>query len=256
VLENTPPAGFFLIDKPVGMSSAGVVGFIKHRLKPYLGKSFKIGHGGTLDPFATGLLPIGLGKATKRLQPLLEGSKTYRFTLQFGTQTTTGDPEGEETLTSKNIPSKTEMESILPRFTGPQQQTPPAFSALKVGGQRAYKLARKGEQVTLQPRTITIHNLSLLNYEKTYAVLEATVSKGTYIRTLGEDMAKAAGTVGHLTTLQRTAHGPFNISEATSLETLDNALKTGDWKAHLLPLDVCPAVENTPADVTTKGESK
>lgn len=239
--------GLLLVDKPEGMSSAGVVGKIKWHLKQ-LGapKNIKIGHGGTLDPFATGLLPIGVGAGTKALEGLLKGDKTYRFTLAFGTATDTQDLRGAPTLISPNRPTEAEVRAILPRFTGPLQQTPPAYSALKINGKRAYAMARAGEEVLLEPRSITIHTLHLIEYHQDYCVLEASVSKGTYIRTLGTDIAQALGTKGHLTALRRLTHGAFSLEEALTLpdvlESLDKALKNGQTPPCLHPLPAPVAV--------------
>ncbi|RYE60689.1 MAG: tRNA pseudouridine(55) synthase TruB, partial [Hyphomicrobiales bacterium] len=164
-MQNPTPAttvhGFYVVYKPVGPSSAGITNRLKWLLKKQCGqpKGVKIGHGGTLDPLADGILPIGVGKATKQLQALLEGPKTYTFTLQFGTQTTTDDAEGEATATSDVRPTEAQLTAVLPQFTGPILQTPPAFSALKINGERAYKLARAGEVVEMQPRPVTIHSL-------------------------------------------------------------------------------------------------
>lgn len=250
----SPLSGFYLVNKPVGPSSAAVSNRLKWLLiqsgSPKKGPgALRIGHGGTLDPLADGLLPIGLGKCTKQLQGLLEGPKTYTFTLTFGTQTTTDDAEGDPVATSAVRPTEAAILAVLPRFTGPILQTPPSFSALKIGGQRAYTLARAGEEVTLQPRPVTIHNLKLLNSTRdtqnatlTSAFLEAEVSKGTYIRSLARDLAEALGTLGHTTTLTRTRHGPFSLNQAVSFETLDKALQAGDMHTYLLPpLDVPPA---------------
>lgn len=233
--------GLLLVDKPAGMSSAAVVGKIKWHLKQAgAPKNVKIGHGGTLDPFATGLLPIGVGQGTKALQALLEGPKGYQFTLTFGTATTTQDCLGAPCATSPVMPTLAEIQAILPRFTGPQSQTPPAFSALKVNGQRAYALARAGETVTLEPRSIEIYSIDLIDYTPSHAQLQAHVSKGTYIRTLGADLAVALGSVGHLTALRRTQHGPYGLAQALSLpetlESLDNALKIGQMPPCLHPL--------------------
>lgn len=242
-----PLNGFYLVHKPVGPSSAGITGRLKWLITqsghPKKGPgALRIGHGGTLDPLADGLLPIGLGKATKQLQALLEGPKTYTFTLTFGASTTTDDAEGEITATSDVRPTETDLLAILPQFTGPITQTPPSFSALKINGQRAYKLARAGEEVILAPREVTIHSLKILNYSAQSTLLEAQVSKGTYIRTLAKNLAEALGSVGHVTTLTRTAHGPFLLSDAVGLETLDKALLSGDMHTYLLPpLDVPPA---------------
>jgi tRNA pseudouridine55 synthase len=241
--------GFYVVYKPVGPTSAGVTNRLKWLLKKHCGqpKGVKIGHGGTLDPLADGLLPIGVGKATKQLQALLEGVKTYTFTLNFGTQTSTDDTEGEVVATSDKRPTEAELFAILPHFTGPISQQPPAFSALKIDGQRAYKLARAGEDVQLEPRQVTIHSLKCLKTERDTqnaklktVLLEAEVSKGTYIRALARDIALALGTVGHVTTLTRIQHGPFTLQNAVTYEMLDKALQNGDTHTYLLPLDGLP----------------
>lgn len=253
--------GFLLVNKPEGPSSGAVVARLKYLLlhppaqpdrtpnteyripvKKGPGR-LVIGHGGTLDPLACGVLPIGLGKATKQLQNLLEGPKTYKFTVQWGTATTTEDREGAPTATSPYRPTTAEIQAILPRFTGQISQTPPAYSALKVDGQRAYTLARKGQEVTLQPRLITVHTIQLVESKEQCATFEAEVSKGTYIRTLGRDLAEALGTVGHLTYLQRTAHGPFTLAECVDYQTLDISLQKGDIASYLHPLAVPPEGE-------------
>ena len=236
-----PLNGILLVDKPDGMSSAGVVGKIKwHLHQAGAPKSIKVGHGGTLDPFATGLLPIGVGQGTKALEGLLKGDKTYSFTLQFGTATDTQDLKGQPIATSAHRPTKADILAVLPQFTGEILQTPPAYSALKVAGQRAYALARKGETVALEPRAVTIINLELHDFQPNYAQFTAKVSKGTYIRTLGADLAQALGTVGHLTALRRLSHGPFGIAAALPLpkmlETLDTALQNGHIPPCLQPL--------------------
>lgn len=243
-----PLNGILLVDKPAGMSSAAVVGKVKWHLKQAgAPKNVKIGHGGTLDPFATGLLPLGVGQGTKALQGLLEGPKGYEFTLTFGTATTTQDCLGEPCATSGLVPTLAQIEAILPQFTGPLQQTPPAFSALKVNGQRAYALARAGATVTLEPRPITVYQLELLDYTPPHARLVAHVSKGTYIRTLGADLAVALGSVGHLTALRRTQHGPYGLAQALSLpktlEILDNALNLGQMPPCLHPLPAPAGVQ-------------
>ncbi len=250
MLPATTVHGFYVVHKPVGPTSAAVTNRIKWLLKQTgQPKGIKVGHGGTLDPLADGLLPIGVGRATKQLQTLLDGPKTYTFTLQFGTQTTTADAEGEPIATSAQRPTQTELEAILPRFTGLIEQTPPAYSALKIEGQRAYKLARAGAEVVMQPRPITIHSLSIKechpltsSHPETLrsCLLSATVSKGTYIRTLAEDIALALGTLGHTITLTRTQHGPFTSEQAVSYETLDKALQSGDTHTYLLPLAELP----------------
>lgn len=210
-----------------------------------LPKNVKIGHGGTLDPLASGLLPIGLGKATKRLQGLLEGPKTYDFTITFGTATTSDDAEGDVIATSEVLPQPTVMQQLIPAFTGLIQQLPPAFSALKINGMRAYALARSGQNVVLAPRPVTIHTLALIGTTDTTATFRASVSKGTYIRSLARDIATTAGTVGHVTMLRRIAHGPFTLQHSIPLQTLDLSLQSGHITAHLLPLDACLVEEQT-----------
>ncbi|NBX85684.1 MAG: tRNA pseudouridine(55) synthase TruB [Proteobacteria bacterium] len=228
--------GFYLIHKPSGPTSAGVVGRIKWLLKQNgAPKNIKIGHGGTLDPLATGLLPIGVGKCTKQLQMLLEGPKTYTFTIQFGTQKNTGDISGITTFTSTNRPTLGQIEQTLPRFLGQIQQIPPQFSAIKLSGRKAYEIARAGGHAEIAPRTVTIHTLKLLDFQTDTATFTATVSKGTYIRTLAEDIAQALDTVGHLTMLCRTQHGPFQLHQAIPFEILDKSLQSGDITTHLLP---------------------
>lgn len=237
-----PLNGFFIVHKPLGPSSASVSNHLKWSLKQAgYPKGIKIGHGGTLDPLASGVLPIGVGKATKHLQALLDGPKTYTFTVQFGTATTTGDTAGTVTSTSPNRPSPTQIEQSLAQFRGLITQIPPAFSALKVGGKRAYELARAGQAVQLAPRQVTIHSLEIIDSTPNSATFKAAVSKGTYIRTLAEDIAQAVDTVGHTTILTRTQHGPFTLEQAVLPEILDNALKSGDITAYLHPLDASPA---------------
>ena len=238
------PAGFFLVDKPAGKSSAAVTNRLKWLLKPMFGKGVKIGHGGTLDPFATGVLPIGLGKGTKQLQALLEGDKTYRFTVTWGSQTTTDDIEGEVVTTSDVRPDERAILAVLPRFTGEIMQVPPAFSALKINGRRAYDMARAGETVELTARQVVIRRLALLENTLEHGVFEAEVSKGTYIRVLGRELALACGTVGHVSVLTRTQHGPFTLAQCVDAETLDRALEMGDWQQYLLPLAACPVEDS------------
>ncbi|MBI1308377.1 MAG: tRNA pseudouridine(55) synthase TruB [Proteobacteria bacterium] len=240
-MQPAPLHGFYLVNKPAGPSSAAVVGRLKYLLTqtglPKKGPGrLVIGHGGTLDPLASGLLPIGIGKATKQLQALLEGPKTYQFTIAWGQQTTTDDTEGPCIARSQLRPTPPQIAAILPQFAGTLLQKPPIFSALKVGGARAYALARAGQQVSLEPRQVTIHSLQVIESDDKSATFSAQVSKGTYIRSLGRDIALALGTVGHITSLIRTAYGPFVLSQAVDFKTLDTALQTGDITAHLLPL--------------------
>ena len=201
------------------------------------GKS-KVGHGGTLDPLATGVLPVAIGEATKLAGRMLESDKIYDFTLSFGVETDTLDGEGAATATSDCRPTMEEVERVLPRFTGLIEQVPPVFSALKVNGERAYDLARAGAHVELAKRAVTIRSLVPLQAtgELQSLTLTAHVSKGTYIRSLARDIAHALGTVGHVTMLRRTKAGPFDLCSAISLDKLDELAKGQRLELILLPL--------------------
>jgi tRNA pseudouridine55 synthase len=251
-------SGWILLDKPVGLGSTQAVSAVKRALREAGEPRTKVGHGGTLDPLASGLLPIALGEATKLAGRMLDATKGYDFTLRFGAQTDTLDLEGTVIATSDARPTRAEVQAILPRFTGVIDQVPPAFSALKVDGQRAYALARAGEEVELKSRQVTIHSLKALavangNGEKIEEIaLSATVSKGTYIRSLARDIALALGTVGHVTTLRRTRAGPFTLPQAISLDFLMDCAKGRSLDGAVLPLvsglDDIPAFPVTPEE--------
>lgn len=251
--------GWFILDKPLGLSSAGAVGAVKRVLREGGYGKVKIGHGGTLDPLATGVLPIALGEATKLAGRMLDAVKGYQFTVSFGTATATDDTEGKVVAQSDVRPTPTAIETALPRFTGPITQMPPAYSALKIDGQRAYALARAGETVVLAPRDLVIHNLTLLTTTADTATLEVTCSKGTYVRSLARDLALALGTVGHVSMLRRTRAGPFNLGQAISLDKLARLGQERALEQALLPLiaglDDIPvlAVEPAEADFLRKG---
>lgn len=231
------PHGWIILDKPIGLGSTQAVGAVKRVCREAgLGK-VKVGHGGTLDPLATGVLPIALGEATKLCGRMLDATKTYAFTVQFGTQTDTLDLEGKVIATSPVRPTRAEIEAVLPRFTGPIEQVPPAYSALKVDGERAYDLARKGEAVELKSRSVTIHDLTIEAADADSVTLIAQVSKGTYIRSLARDIALALGTVGHVTMLRRLKAGPFGIEAAISLDKLNEVGKGAPLENVLLPLE-------------------
>ena len=244
--------GWIIIDKPLGMGSTNVVGWVKRALREAGEPKTRVGHGGTLDPLATGVLPIAIGEATKLAGHMLDATKAYDFTITFGAQTDTLDLEGKVVATSEHRPTRADVEAILPRFTGPIEQVPPAFSALKVDGKRAYDLARAGEQVELKTRAVTIHSLNLIEADETFAILSVTVSKGTYIRSLARDIALALGSVGHVTMLRRTKAGPFTLDQAISLDFLDAAVKSRELDGAVLPLiaglDDIPALPVTPDD--------
>lgn len=237
--------GWINLHKPLGLSSAQAVGRVKWLLKPS-----KIGHAGTLDPLATGVLPLALGEATKCVNLLMDAKKIYEFEVTFGERRATDDAEGEVVATSDKTPTEQELCDLLPRFTGPISQMPPAYSALKVDGKRAYDLARAGEEVVLKVREVTIHSLELIHFnaERT-ASFRATVSKGTYIRSLGRDIAQAAGSEGYISKLHRAAVGPFTDAQAISLDFLEETIhKTPAFEGNpsfVLPLSV--ALDDIPA---------
>ena len=267
------PHGWIILDKPLELGSTQAVGAVKRNLREagLLGKGkskLKVGHGGTLDPLATGILPIALGEATKLCGRMLDASKIYEFTIGFGSETETLDVEGDATETSDHRPTLADVEAILPQFTGPIEQIPPKYSALKIDGKRAYDLARAGVDVEMKLRAVEIYALSILHPETVIChsetsirhpepvsgsrevlkqvqddesldeiTLSASVSKGTYIRSLARDIARALGTVGHVTMLRRTKAGPFTLKQAISLDKLNEIGKGADIKEYLLPLE-------------------
>ena len=196
--------GWIILDKPVGLTSTQAVSKLKR-----LFNAKKAGHAGTLDPLASGVLPVAFGEATKTVPFVQDGEKAYRFTVLWGAETDTDDAEGKVTQTSEARPDGAAIEALLPHFTGEIMQRPPAFSAIKVNGERAYDLARDGEIVDLAPRPITIHALRLVACEPDCAVLEAECGKGTYVRAIARDLGRALGCFGHVIALRRTRVGPF-----------------------------------------------
>lgn len=231
-----PLHGWIILDKPVGMGSTQAVSAVKRAMRVAGHGKAKVGHGGTLDPLASGVLPIAIGEATKTSGRMLDADKTYNFTILFGAQTDTLDTEGQVVATSEVRPIPAEIESVLPRFRGPITQVPPAYSALKVDGRRAYDLARAGEEVELKSRDVTIHALDVIAASSQEVTLSASVSKGTYIRSLARDIALALGTVGHVTMLRRTKAGPFTLESAITLDILDEAAKDARLQELLLSL--------------------
>lgn len=258
------PHGWIVLDKPPGLGSTQAVAAVKRNLREAGYPKTKIGHGGTLDPLAEGVLPIALGEATKLAGRMLDASKTYEFTIQFGAETDTLDAEGDVVARSDHRPPFAAIAAVLEHFTGPIEQVPPAFSALKVDGRRAYDRARAGEDVEMAPRRVTIHALSLAGQELREPVdsafssgtgrpdpfdpqapleladavtLVAEVSKGTYIRSLARDIARALGTVGHVTFLRRTKAGPFREEQAISLDKLNAIGKGARLEDVILPLE-------------------
>ena len=237
-------SGWVIVDKPVGPGSTNVVSMIRR-----IFNAQKAGHAGTLDPLASGILPVALGEATKTVPFIIDATKGYRFTVTFGSSTTTDDLEGEVVATSDHLPSHDEVGEALKTFVGAIQQVPPAYSAIKVDGERAYDLARAGEVVTLKAREVTIHNARLLSLNGAAAEIEISCSKGTYVRSLAHDLALSLGTVGHVSALRRIAHGPFSEAQAIPLDklmALGHIPPASDvlW-THLKPLET--ALDDIPA---------
>ena len=208
--------GWIILDKPVGMTSTHAVSRLKR-----IFNAKKAGHAGTLDPLASGLLPVAFGEATKTVPFVQDGEKAYRFTVRWGIETESDDTEGRVTQTSDRRPAVDQIVAILPRFTGTIMQVPPAFSAIKVNGERAYDMARDGETVELAPRPITIHSLVLVSSTEDEAVLEAQCGKGTYVRAIARDLGRALDCFGHVTSLRRTRVGPFTELDSIQLSDLE-----------------------------------
>jgi tRNA pseudouridine55 synthase len=226
--------GWLVLDKPVGMTSTHAVSVVKRLLQ-----AKRAGHAGTLDPLASGLLPIALGEATKTVPFVMDGRKVYRFTVRWGEERDTDDAEGRATETSAERPTPEAVRALIPRFSGLIEQVPPRFSAVKIGGERAYDLARDGEVVELAARPIEIHHIELVDTpDPDHSVLAAECGKGTYVRALARDMGRALGCFGHVTALRRTAVGPFTEQIATALEALQCMVQPADEGG----VASCPAV--------------
>ncbi len=220
-----------MLNKPYDMTSTQAVGKVR-----WLLSAAKAGHAGTLDPLATGILPIALGEATKVVPQIQDGAKVYRFAIGWGKATSTDDIEGEVIATSDRRPDRAALEALLPQFTGTILQRPPAFSAIKVDGERAYDLARAGEAVELAARPIDIDAIEIVEHGSDTSVLEVTCGKGTYVRALARDIAEALGTVGHVTSLHRAAVGPFSDADAVTLEQLEAAESGPERDGIIVPL--------------------
>jgi tRNA pseudouridine55 synthase len=250
--------GWIILDKPLGLGSTQAVAAVKRNLRFAGFGKVKVGHGGTLDPLATGVLPIALGEATKLCGRMLDASKTYDFTICFGTETSGLDAEGEVVATSGVRPTLEQVQQALAQFTGPIEQIPPAYSAIKIDGKRAYDLARAGEVVEMKSRAVTVYALSVQQSEllsRTDAPLKsitltADVSKGTYIRSLARDIAYALGTVGHVSMLRRVRAGPFALNSAISLDKLNAFGQGAAQEDIILPIEAglvdIPALDLSP----------
>ena len=209
-----------LIDKPTGMTSFGVVARVRRVLTEQAGRKVKVGHTGTLDPFATGLMILVTGKKCREAEHYTKLDKWYEAQIVLGQTSSTGDPEGELAAVSDRRPTEAEIGAVLERFTGEIQQTPPVFSAIKIDGQRAYKLARQGKEVNMLSRNVTIYSLELISYEYPYVNIRTHVSSGTYIRTLAQDIGEALGTGAYCRELRRTKIAEYDIADAKTLADL------------------------------------
>ncbi|HKF72791.1 MAG TPA: tRNA pseudouridine(55) synthase TruB [Stellaceae bacterium] len=247
--RGQPIHGWLVLDKPVGVSSARVVAIVRR-----LFNAEKAGHGGTLDPLASGILPVALGEATKTVAWAMAARKTYRFTVRWGEARTTDDAEGTVIATSDRRPREAEIGAVLSGFVGEIRQRPPTYSALKVAGERAYDLARGGEVVELEARSVRIESLRLRAVpDPDHAEFEAEVGKGTYIRALGRDLALKLGTCGHISALRRTRVGPFDEAHAISLDKLTSLGHSPPPFEHLLPVGT--ALDDIPALALTEAEA-
>jgi tRNA pseudouridine55 synthase len=207
--------GWLILDKPLGMTSTQAVGAVRRAFDAQ-----KAGHAGTLDPLATGILPIALGEATKTVPFAVDGDKTYVFTVKWGAETTTDDAEGPVTKSSETRPERAAIEALLAQFTGEIMQVPPQFSAIKIDGERAYDLARSGETVEIQPRRVVVHVLKVLETSGEATTFEAQCGRGTYVRSIARDLGRLLGCYGHVTVLRRTRVGAFTEARAVPLSVL------------------------------------
>jgi tRNA pseudouridine55 synthase len=252
--KGNPVHGWVILDKPEGLSSSRAVGIVRRVFS-----AAKAGHGGTLDPLATGILPIALGEATKTVSFAMQGAKSYSFTLSFGVQTTTDDREGSAVVTSDVRPNRDEIAAILPRFTGRIEQRPPIFSAIKIDGARAYDIARKAVAdgldtlPELAPRPVEIDRFELCDVVDDSATFFVACGKGTYIRSLARDIALALGSAGHVSSLRRLSVGPFSEADAISLAFLEGLEHSSAAFEHLKP--VTSALDDIPALPVSAGEA-
>jgi tRNA pseudouridine55 synthase len=246
--------GWVVLDKPIGMTSTHAVAVVKR-----LFSAKRAGHAGTLDPLASGGLPVAMGEATKTVPFVMDGRKRYRFTVRWGEERDTDDSEGRVVATSEERPTTEAIQALLPRFLGTIEQVPPRYSAIKIQGERAYDLAREGEIVELQPRPIQIHELVLTEQpDRDHSVFEAECGKGTYVRSLARDMGRILGAFGHVSALRRTACGPFDERDMIPLEELEAlchraASGEGNLADALLPVET--ALDDIPALAVTRADA-
>ena len=248
MIADGNPHGWLVVDKPLGRSSCRVVEMIRR----FTGN--KAGHAGTLDPLATGVLPVALGEATKTIAYAMNGRKHYRFRIRWGVARTTDDREGMITGECASRPTRAEIEETLPHFTGTILQSPPPYSAIKVGGRRAYMLARTATTPPLKPRQVEVVALRLIAVpDRDHADCEAVVGKGTYVRSLARDLGTALGTFGHVAELRRLSVGPFSEIQANSLDSIFEHRHSLKASGYLLPIET--ALDDIPALTLTAGEA-
>jgi len=247
--KGHPVSGWVVLDKPQGMGSTQAVARVRRAFEAQ-----KAGHAGTLDPMATGILPIALGEATKTVPYLVDSDKGYRFTIAWGASTASFDADGAVTATSGVRPAPAAVEAALGDFVGEISQIPPAFSAVKVDGERAYDLARAGVAVDLEPRTVVIHQARLADApDADHVTLEIVCGKGTYVRSLARDLAEQLGACGHVSALRRTRVGPFNLVDAVTLEQLEDLCDRGRGLEALAPVET--ALDDIPALAVTNEDA-
>ncbi|CCQ75721.1 tRNA pseudouridine(55) synthase TruB [Magnetospira sp. QH-2] len=248
--RGIPIHGWLIIDKPLGLTSNQVVGRVRR-----LTNAAKVGHGGTLDPLASGILPLALGEATKTVSYVMDGTKVYHFTVRWGIERSTDDAEGEIIATEDKRPTKDEIHQALKQFIGTIDQVPPKYSAVKIDGQRAYALARADQEVTLQSRQIRVDRFELLEMvDDDHATFEVESGKGAYMRSLGRDLARAMGTVGHISELRRISVGGFSEKDAISLDKLEELGHSAALEDYLLAVET--ALDDIPALALTEAEAR
>jgi len=243
--KGNPVHGWLVLDKPLNMTSTQAVGFVRRAFNAQ-----KAGHAGTLDPLATGILPIALGEATKTVPYAVDGEKAYRFAVRWGEETATDDAEGAVTKTSDKRPSRAEIEAILPRFIGEIMQVPPQFSAIKIEGERAYDLARDGEDVQLEARPVVVERLELIEQpDEQTSIFEAECGKGTYVRAIARDMGRQLDCFGHVVALRRTRVGPFEEARSVTIEAINAAAAAAPEDGGAALARLLAPVESALADI-------
>lgn len=248
--KGLPINGWLVVDKAMGMTSTGVVGAVRR-----ITRAQKVGHGGTLDPLATGVLPIAMGEATKTVPYVMAARKAYRFTVRFGAATDTDDAEGEVVARADERPDDEAIEAALARFRGEIMQTPPRYAAVKIDGERAYDLARSGKEVVLEPRPVVIHDLTMeRRLDADRAVFRMSCGKGAYVRAIARDLGALLGCHGHVCALRRLAVGGFHVEDAVSLSTLEQLV--GDDSLPQALVSLTTALADIPALAVTEPQAQ